>query len=180
MADLKISLPSFLKLLTSNDISVPRAMALAGKMYAFQTWLICQISYGTSYKECNTSAKVAQVTDARLKSLGIDDKEDRKLILAALRKGGYKHSDGRRKANASQTPTQDDTTQGSSSPPSAMLAVVRPEAPGKKWPDVYWCRSLRRRSGNGTETSMSCCRTDRQMRQLRMAASNLTRFSMKR
>jgi hypothetical protein len=32
---------------------------------------------------------LSQLTDVKLKSVGMDDKEDRKLILTAVRKAGY-------------------------------------------------------------------------------------------
>jgi len=45
---------------------------------------------GKIYKSHNTSAALAQLTDSKLRSEGVDDKEDRKLTLAAIKKAGYK------------------------------------------------------------------------------------------
>lgn len=41
------------------------------------------------YKEFNTTGLLAQLTDAKLKVSGVEDKETRKLVLAAIRKAGY-------------------------------------------------------------------------------------------
>ncbi|KAF8913971.1 hypothetical protein CPB84DRAFT_1840743 [Gymnopilus junonius] len=71
--DTKIPLPSYLKLFTSNNVPVPKAMTIAGKIY----------------KEYNTPTTLTQLTDVKLKASGIDNQEDRKLIIAALRKAGY-------------------------------------------------------------------------------------------
>ncbi|KAG2077339.1 hypothetical protein BDR04DRAFT_1065949 [Suillus decipiens] len=71
--DRKLTLPAFLKVLTNNDVPVPKAMAVASKVY----------------KEFNTTGLLAQLTDAKLKVSGVEDKETRKLVLAAIRKAGY-------------------------------------------------------------------------------------------
>lgn len=41
------------------------------------------------YKESNTASLLAQLTDLKLKVSGVEDKETRKLVLAAIRKAGY-------------------------------------------------------------------------------------------
>lgn len=41
------------------------------------------------YKDFNTPAKLAQLTEVKLKALGVDAKEDRKIVMTALRKSGY-------------------------------------------------------------------------------------------
>jgi hypothetical protein len=41
------------------------------------------------YKESNTTSLLAQLTDVKLKVSGVEDKETRKLVLAAIRKAGY-------------------------------------------------------------------------------------------
>ncbi|EKM80112.1 hypothetical protein AGABI1DRAFT_127790 [Agaricus bisporus var. burnettii JB137-S8] len=69
----KLSLPNFLKILASNGVPVPKAMAIAGKIY----------------KENNTPSKLSELTDTKLGIAGITDKEDRKAILSAFRKAGY-------------------------------------------------------------------------------------------
>ncbi|KAG2056353.1 hypothetical protein BDR06DRAFT_1006064 [Suillus hirtellus] len=71
--DRKLTLPAFLKILTSNNVPVPKAMAVASKVY----------------KESNTASLLAQLTDLKLKVSGVEDKETRKLVLAAIRKAGY-------------------------------------------------------------------------------------------
>ncbi|KAE9410642.1 hypothetical protein BT96DRAFT_984149 [Gymnopus androsaceus JB14] len=68
----KIPLANFLKLLASNN-KPAKAMAIAGKIY----------------KEFNTPAKLAKLTDIKLIASGVEDKEDRKLVMAAMRKAGY-------------------------------------------------------------------------------------------
>ncbi|PSS05403.1 hypothetical protein PHLCEN_2v3892 [Hermanssonia centrifuga] len=74
LSDAKLPLPSFLKILTSNNVPASKAMAVTGKLY----------------KTCNTPALLAELTDLKLKDIGVDDQEDRKLVLAAIRKAGYK------------------------------------------------------------------------------------------
>ncbi|KAG0709713.1 hypothetical protein DFH29DRAFT_885492 [Suillus ampliporus] len=69
----KLTLPTFLKVLTSNNVPVPKAMAVASKVY----------------KEFNTPNLLAQLTDTKLIVCGVEDKETRKLVLAAIRKAGY-------------------------------------------------------------------------------------------
>ncbi|KAG5648995.1 hypothetical protein DXG03_000344 [Asterophora parasitica] len=81
MDDLKIPLPKFLKLLTSNNVSMPKAMALSAKIY----------------KTYNTPAKLAQLDDIKLVSAGVDNKDDRKIFLAALREAGHLPKDARKK-----------------------------------------------------------------------------------
>ncbi|CAL1700750.1 unnamed protein product [Somion occarium] len=75
-ATAKIPLPTFLKALTSNGVPASKAMAAAGKIY----------------KKYNTRAALSFLTDFDLKSAGVSEKEDRKLVLAALKKAGYKGS----------------------------------------------------------------------------------------
>ncbi|KAI0308853.1 hypothetical protein OF83DRAFT_1253700 [Amylostereum chailletii] len=70
----QITLKSFLQLLTSSNITVSRAMAIAGKIY----------------KQCNTPDQLGLLTEPRLISLGITDKDDRKGILDAVIKAGYR------------------------------------------------------------------------------------------
>ncbi|KIK68059.1 hypothetical protein GYMLUDRAFT_154641 [Collybiopsis luxurians FD-317 M1] len=79
--DSKIALPSFLKILTSNNIPAIKSMTIAKKIY----------------KEYNTPAQLAQLTDFKLKAAGVDDKEERKLVIAALRKAGYISAPARNK-----------------------------------------------------------------------------------
>lgn len=42
-----------------------------------------------SYKEYNTPSKLGQLSEVKLKAAGVEDKDDRSLIMQALRKIGY-------------------------------------------------------------------------------------------
>ncbi|KAH9899901.1 hypothetical protein C8Q73DRAFT_638258 [Cubamyces lactineus] len=70
----KIPLPSFLKILTSNNIVPTKAMAVASKIY----------------KTHNTPEQLSMLTDFSLESAGVAEKDLRKQVLAAVRKAGYK------------------------------------------------------------------------------------------
>ncbi|KLO08268.1 hypothetical protein SCHPADRAFT_916979 [Schizopora paradoxa] len=70
----KLALPAFLKMLTADKLPMPKAMAIAGNVY----------------KTYNTPAALAGLTDGKLSALGVDAKEDRKMVLAAVKKAGYK------------------------------------------------------------------------------------------
>ncbi|EJD01102.1 uncharacterized protein FOMMEDRAFT_90098 [Fomitiporia mediterranea MF3/22] len=72
-SDTKLALPAFLKVLTNGNVSAQKAMVIAAKVY----------------KTHNTPGALGSLTDARLKSLGVDSKEDRKAALAAFKKAGY-------------------------------------------------------------------------------------------
>ncbi|KAJ8587433.1 hypothetical protein M405DRAFT_310780 [Rhizopogon salebrosus TDB-379] len=69
----KLPLPAFLKILTSDNVPVPKAMAVASKVY----------------KEFNTTSLLAQLTDGKLIRCGVEDKETRKAVLVAIRKAGH-------------------------------------------------------------------------------------------
>jgi hypothetical protein len=43
-----------------------------------------------SYKDYNTPARLGELTDSKLLSLGVSDKEDRRLMLSALSAAGYR------------------------------------------------------------------------------------------
>ncbi|GJJ07609.1 hypothetical protein Clacol_001812 [Clathrus columnatus] len=73
----KILLPAFLKILTSTGLSMNNAMSTASKMQAL-------------YKTHNTPALLATLTDSRLSDLHISEKEQRRLILSAIKKAGFK------------------------------------------------------------------------------------------
>ncbi|TFY78759.1 hypothetical protein EWM64_g5250 [Hericium alpestre] len=45
---------------------------------------------GKIYKEYNTPERLGQLTEARLTSLGVSEKEDRKVMLAAVSRAGYR------------------------------------------------------------------------------------------
>ncbi|KZT35553.1 hypothetical protein SISSUDRAFT_1131050 [Sistotremastrum suecicum HHB10207 ss-3] len=78
----KLSLPAFLKIFTSASVPMSKAMAYAGKIY----------------KTNNTRELLSQLTDAKLVSLGINEKEDRKQILQALRTAGLQDKKGAKAA----------------------------------------------------------------------------------
>ncbi|KAJ3901220.1 hypothetical protein F5879DRAFT_348171 [Lentinula edodes] len=69
---MKLPLPNFIKVLTSHNIPVTKAMAITKAIY----------------KEYNTPAQLSLLTDLKLKVSGVDDKEDRKNVMAAMRKAG--------------------------------------------------------------------------------------------
>ncbi|KAJ6539423.1 hypothetical protein B0H19DRAFT_1178960 [Mycena capillaripes] len=73
MEESKIPLPKFLKLFTSNNVPMSKAMAVAGKIY----------------KQHGTPTKLSELDEVKLLAAGIDDKESRKMIMTALRKAGY-------------------------------------------------------------------------------------------
>ncbi|KAH6915378.1 hypothetical protein BKA70DRAFT_1258806 [Coprinopsis sp. MPI-PUGE-AT-0042] len=70
----KIPLAQFLKYLTSGNIPMTKAMALAGKIY----------------KTNCTPSKLRDLNDFTLTDCGITEASDRKLVLAAVRKAGFK------------------------------------------------------------------------------------------
>ncbi|TBU32804.1 hypothetical protein BD311DRAFT_511218 [Dichomitus squalens] len=74
----KIPLPAFLKMLTSNNVPPSKAMAVAGKIY----------------KTYNTPEQLGRLSDFLLESAGVNEKDLRKLVLAAVRKAGYKQKAG--------------------------------------------------------------------------------------
>ncbi|EIW82120.1 hypothetical protein CONPUDRAFT_102921 [Coniophora puteana RWD-64-598 SS2] len=73
MSERKLSLPAFLKVLTSHDVPVSTAMAVAGKIY----------------KQFNTAESLSTLTEPQLVSCGIDDKDLRRQILMAVTKAGF-------------------------------------------------------------------------------------------
>jgi hypothetical protein len=72
--DQKLSLQAFLQVLTSRSLPVSRAITVAGKIY----------------KEYNTPARLGELTDPKLASLGISDKDDRGRVLSALNAAGFR------------------------------------------------------------------------------------------
>ncbi|KAH9977767.1 hypothetical protein BGW80DRAFT_1435486 [Lactifluus volemus] len=70
----KLSLQTFLQVLTSKNLQISRAMTVASKIY----------------KDFNTPARLGELTDSKLRSLGISDKDDRRLVLSALNAAGYR------------------------------------------------------------------------------------------
>ncbi|KAG2156137.1 hypothetical protein DEU56DRAFT_765719 [Suillus clintonianus] len=124
--DRKLTLPAFLKILTSNDVPVPKAMAVASK----------------AYKESNTINLLAQLTDTKLKVLGVEDKETRKLVLAAIRKAGYTtqppSSGTKQKQKSDKSRGLDEQPVAGPSEPrvaNAVQVVTTPVKRKRKWDD---------------------------------------------
>ncbi|KAJ7498834.1 hypothetical protein FB451DRAFT_1358267 [Mycena latifolia] len=90
MEQAKIPLPKFLKVFTSNNVPMAKAMAVAGKIY----------------KDYNTPAKLSELDEAKLLAAGIDAKESRKMVMTALRKAGYGVKSSRSNANQAGPSTQ--------------------------------------------------------------------------
>ncbi|RDB22822.1 hypothetical protein Hypma_010099 [Hypsizygus marmoreus] len=107
----QIPLPKFLKLLTSNNVPVQKAMSISGKIY----------------KDYNTAAKLAQLNEVKLVASGVDSKDDRKTLMTALRKSGYIPKDARKKLPDDSVP-EDASVAGPSTPTkmTAMQAVTTP------------------------------------------------------
>jgi hypothetical protein len=180
----KIPLPKFLKLLTGNNVPVPKAMSVAGKMsvpFSFVTDKH-QCSYAGSYKEYNTPSKLAQLTEVKLSAAGVESKDDRKLVMTALRKSGHVPKETPRKKLENNPPMA-----GPSTPSTVQVVVCC-------FIIMQTCRSQvfslrrhqRRRNGNGVTTSTSFCLMVQSMKLLltevwsstkswtrRFAASNL-------
>ncbi|KIJ56871.1 hypothetical protein M422DRAFT_238464 [Sphaerobolus stellatus SS14] len=70
----KLALPAFLKILTAAGLPTSKAIAVAGKIY----------------KTHNTPHALGGLTDGLLTSLQVNDKEDRRLVLAAVKKSGFR------------------------------------------------------------------------------------------
>ncbi|TFK75834.1 hypothetical protein BDN72DRAFT_831278 [Pluteus cervinus] len=97
-SDFKIPLPRFIQLMTTNGLSMPKAMAIAGKIY----------------KEFNTPAKLCLLTEVKLTALGVSDKEDRRAAVKAIRKAGY--SPPKRKLSEGTTDSADGPSTSASTP----------------------------------------------------------------
>jgi hypothetical protein len=133
----KIPLPSFLKLLTSNNISTPKAMAVAGKMsLSFPVsshnlpLSLTAVSY--RYKDFNTPAMLSQLTDVKMKAAGIDDKDLRKSVLSAFRKAGYKASPSIASHTSASNADLSSSAGGNADPgPSTVQILVSPQTTTK-------------------------------------------------
>ncbi|KAG1783256.1 hypothetical protein EV702DRAFT_1176445 [Suillus placidus] len=122
--DRKLTLPAFLKVLTGNNVPVPKAMAVASKVY----------------KESNTTSLLAQLTDVKLKVSGVEDKETRKLVLAAIRKAGYtaQPSGSKPKPKSDKSKSLDEQPVAGPSEPrvaNAVQVVTTPVKRKRKWDD---------------------------------------------
>ncbi|KAK2466268.1 hypothetical protein APHAL10511_001910 [Amanita phalloides] len=81
MAEAKIPLPKFLKILTDNNVPISMAMSVAGNIY----------------KNYNTTSQLQGLTELQLTAAGVSEKEVRQLVISALRKAGYIPSSAPRK-----------------------------------------------------------------------------------
>ncbi|KAJ8086717.1 hypothetical protein PM082_005540 [Marasmius tenuissimus] len=99
----KIPLPKFLKVLTSGNVPVAKAMNVSSKIY----------------KQCNTAGQLSELDDLKLKAYGVDEKDVRKLVLAAVKKAGYGSNRKRTSAENGQP-----TASTSYIPPSPSLSTV--------------------------------------------------------
>ncbi|KAK0191044.1 hypothetical protein F5146DRAFT_931348 [Armillaria mellea] len=91
MANSKIPLPEYLKILT-HSLPMQKAMQISG------------LTQGSRrYKAFNTPAQLSDLTELKLKACGIDDKDDRKNILSAVRNAGF-NSDSQPEAGPSDQP----------------------------------------------------------------------------
>ncbi|KAH0839871.1 hypothetical protein J3R83DRAFT_822 [Lanmaoa asiatica] len=117
--DKRLTLPDFLKLLASNNVPVPKAMAVASKVF----------------KECNTPTLLAQLDDAKLQVLGIKDKDLRRLVLAAIRKAGYTRL-ARKPESEADSLAQPAARPSSSKPPSTVQTLITPRKKRKREDDL--------------------------------------------
>ncbi|KAG8965082.1 hypothetical protein FRC03_000963 [Tulasnella sp. 419] len=97
----KLPLPTFLKVFTSGGISMGDAMALTKKIYPSH----------------NSPSRLAELTPLKLTELKVDNKDQRKAILAAVRKAGYVKKESKPGASdgASTSGVQDAPVASSSS-----------------------------------------------------------------
>lgn len=128
--DVKLPLPKFLKLFTNSNVPVPKAMAITSKMFVVIPVLVAycpDILISISYKEYNTPSKLGQLSEVKLKAAGVDDKEDRSLIMQALRKVGYAYK-GEPLKKLKDSPTSfssESSASASGSHSTAVQALVR-------------------------------------------------------
>jgi hypothetical protein len=183
----RVPLPSFLKVLTSNGVPIPRAMSVAGKMFVASAILQLVLTL-LSYKEFNTPAMLGQLTELKLKAAGVDDREDRRLSIAALRKAGYigkqkKTTDGSGDIAEASNTDQKSAIAGPSKP-STVQVLVRVQIHGEIDSSYFSLlladrqRQQRRRRGNESvmipQTSFYLMVP--LMRRLNTAAWNSTKF----
>jgi hypothetical protein len=75
-----------------------------------------------SYKEYNTLSKLAQLTEVKLSAAGVESKDDRKLVMTALRKAGCVSKESPRK-KIERIPDEGPVA-GPSSPPTMSTVQV--------------------------------------------------------
>jgi hypothetical protein len=115
-----LTLPDFLKLLTSNNVAVAKAMAVASKVF----------------KKYNTPALLAQLDDAKLQVLGVNDKDLRRLVLAAVRKAGYTRPTGKPELAEGDSRAQSVAGPSSSKHPSTVQTLITPKNKRKRDDDL--------------------------------------------
>lgn len=123
--DKKLTLPDFLKFLTSNNVPVPKAMAVASKVSVSPLTHPSPFLNPPRFKEYNTPALLAQLDDAKLQVLGVKDKDLHRLVLAAVRKAGYTRS-SRKPGSGGGSFAQPVAGPSGSKPSDIVQALVRP------------------------------------------------------
>jgi hypothetical protein len=78
------------------------------------------------FKKYNTPALLAQLDDAKLQVLGVNDKDLRRLVLAAVRKAGYTRPTGKPELAEGDSRAQSVAGPSSSKHPSTVQTLVRP------------------------------------------------------
>lgn len=180
----KLPLPAFLKILTSNNVPVPKAMAVASKVCVLLYQHVSSRNdphiYNLRYKEFNTTSLLAQLTDGKLIRCGVEDKETRKAVLVAIRKAGHT-------AQPSSVKPKKNESKGSGAQPVAgpsqpkvantvqILVSRLCRSVQDSHADLHRPRRLRRK-GSGSTIQMSSFLRDLRMKLLRMAAWNSTRY----
>lgn len=126
------------------------------------------------YKTCNTSAQLSVLSDFKLKTAGVDDKEERKLVMAAIRKGGY--------ISKATTKAAITDTEPVTSTSTAAQILVRPNVDNSRVKEYDLSRRLRLRNGNGNRRTMqtSFYLMGLPTKQLHTETWNSTRSSTKR
>lgn len=110
---------------TNNNVPPSKAMAVAGKMlaiiHALHATLVC--SRTIRYKTYNTPAHLEDLSEFSLESAGVGEKDLRKLVLAAVRKAGYKQKSAGGSGGSRNVPS---TSKAGSKSDVRPLALVPP------------------------------------------------------
>lgn len=122
--DKTLTLPDFLKLLTSNNVPVSKAMAIASKVSVL-VWLDAGVPLTQPrYSGYNTPALLAQLDDAKLQVLGVKDEDLCRLVLTAVRKAGYTRPTRKLKSE-SDSPVQPPAGSSNSNLKNSVQILVR-------------------------------------------------------
>ncbi|KAL0576922.1 hypothetical protein V5O48_005068 [Marasmius crinis-equi] len=131
----KIPLPKFLKMLTSGNVPVARAMNVSSKMSAYylpNTWnSALTLSPLARYKQCNTAEQLSELDDFKLKGYGVEEKDVRKLVLTAVKKAGYGTTSAKRNRVELGEPGPSTAT-NSVIPPSTVDVLTTPNKRKRK------------------------------------------------